>query len=80
MRGVDLPRRSLKRRVERGSDGSALKAAARLMMAMGGALLFLAVVIRLAPLTHANLVGDDLAIMASAAVIVVGALFYRYSR
>ncbi|HVX46063.1 MAG TPA: hypothetical protein VHC49_19390 [Mycobacteriales bacterium] len=49
-----------------------LSVVARLMMTMGTALLFLALIIRLAPLTPANAVGDDLAIIASALVIVVG--------
>jgi hypothetical protein len=47
------------------------------MMTMGAALLFLALVIRLAPLTPANAVGDDLAIAASVLVILVGVVCAR---
>lgn len=54
-----------------------LSTAGRLMMTMGIALLFLALVVRLAPLTKANLVGDDLAIIASALVILVGLVCSR---
>jgi hypothetical protein len=54
-----------------------LSVAARLMVTMGAALLFLALIVRLAPLSKANEVGDDLAIAASAVVIVVGLIYTR---
>lgn len=49
-----------------------LKIGGRLMTAIGVTLLFLALVVRLAPLSAANEVGDDLAIMVSALVILIG--------
>jgi hypothetical protein len=57
-----------------------MKAVARMMMTLGLVLLLLALLVRLAALTPANLVGDDLAIVASALVIMVGGLYVRYGR
>ena len=59
--------------------GSAvLKSAARLMMSMGIALLVMALLVRLAEPSRADMVGDDLAVAASAALAALGALVARY--
>lgn len=41
-------------------------------------MLILSLLVRLANLSKANLVGDDLAILATAAVIVLGVLLARF--
>jgi hypothetical protein len=55
-----------------------LKSAARLMMSMGIALLVMALLVRLAEPSRADMVGDDLAVAASAALAALGALVARY--
>jgi hypothetical protein len=57
-----------------------LKVAGRLMTTMGIALLFMALVMRIAPMSAASRVGDDLAIIASAAVLLIGVIATRRMR
>lgn len=57
-----------------------MKASARALMTIGIVLLFLAVVARFGGLSAANAVGDDLAIGASAVLVVVTGTFARYGR
>lgn len=52
--------------------------AAQLLIRMGIALFVMALVVRLADTTQASRAGDDLALVTSAAVVVVGALFARF--
>lgn len=54
------------------------QSAARLLIKLGVAMLILSLLVRLANLSKANLVGDDLAILATAAVIVLGVLLARF--
>ena len=53
---------------------------AQLLIRMGTALFVMAVVVRFDDTTRASRVGDDLALVASAAVVVVGAVFARFGR
>ena len=50
----------------------------RLFVSIGLTLLVLSLVVRLAHLSKANQIGDDLAIITSALVVAVGALASRY--
>ena len=50
----------------------------RLFVAIGLTLLAMSLVVRLASLSRADRVGDDLAIISSAAVLLVGAVASRY--
>jgi hypothetical protein len=54
------------------------RTAARLVMRMGVALLLLAALARLAGHTQADHAGDDLAIIASGLLMIVGALVARF--
>ena len=54
--------------------------AARMLIRIGVILLVLALLARLAGLSTANLIGDDLAILASLGIIATGAAFLRFSR
>ena len=50
----------------------------RLFVAIGLTLLAMSLVVRLASLSRADRVGDDLAVISSAAVVLVGAVASRY--
>jgi hypothetical protein len=50
----------------------------RLFVAIGLTLLVMSLVVRLASLSRADRVGDDLAVISSAAVVLVGAVASRY--
>ena len=54
------------------------KTSARLLVRLGAAMLVLALVARLSNLSRANLVGDDLAIMATGSVVLLGVLLARF--
>ncbi len=54
--------------------------AARLLMRMGMALFVMALLIRFAEPAGSSRAADDLALAASVAVVVVGALFSRFGR
>lgn len=54
--------------------------AAHMLIRIGVILLVLALLARLAGLSTANLIGDDLAILASLGIIATGAAFLRFSR
>jgi len=62
----------------RGMMFEMVKSAARLMMSIGIALLVMALLVRLAEPSRADMVGDDLAVLASAALVALGALVARY--
>lgn len=53
---------------------------ARMLIRVGVILLVLALLARLAGLSTANLIGDDLAVLASLGIIATGAAFLRFSR
>lgn len=57
-----------------------LKNAARPLFAAGLVLLIFAVAARFGSLTPANRVGDDLAIAASALLVVITGLYVRFGR
>lgn len=50
----------------------------RLFVAIGLTLLVMSLVVRLASLSRADRVGDDLAVISSAAVVLVGAVASRH--
>ena len=50
----------------------------RLFVAIGLTLLAMSLAVRLASLSKADRVGDDLAVISSAAVVLVGAVASRY--
>ena len=52
--------------------------AARLLVRLGLALFIMAALVRPFEITRADLTGDDLALLASLAVVIVGALFVRW--
>jgi hypothetical protein len=54
--------------------------AARLLIRIGVILLVLALVARLGGLSEANLIGDDLAVLASLGIIATGAAYLWFSR
>lgn len=54
--------------------------AARTLVRLGFVMLILALLARLAGLSRANLVGDDLALLTSLGVIVFGAAYLRFGR
>ena len=54
--------------------------AARALIRVGAILLIMSLLARLAGLSSANQIGDDLAIAASLGVIATGALYLRFSR
>ncbi|HEX4216652.1 MAG TPA: hypothetical protein VIA06_25330 [Candidatus Dormibacteraeota bacterium] len=54
--------------------------AAKALIRVGAILLVMSLLARLAGLSTANLIGDDLAIAASLGVILTGVLYLRFSR
>lgn len=57
---------------------SVIRQIARLAMGFGVALLFMALVVRLAEPSHTSLAGDDFAIAASALLALLGAVVTRF--
>jgi len=57
-----------------------LKSAARALLTVGIVLLLLAIFARLAGPTGANVIGADLAIVASAALVLVAGVYVRRGR
>lgn len=55
-----------------------LKQAASLLVRLGLIMLVLALLVRFSGLSEANLVGDDLAILVSLAVVIAGASYTRF--
>lgn len=53
---------------------------ARMLIRVGVILLVLALLARLAGLSRANLIGDDLAVLASLGIIATGVMYLRFSR
>lgn len=57
-----------------------LKSSAKALMTIGVVLLFLAVVARFGGLSKANAIGDDLAIGASALLVIATGTYARFGR